>query len=68
MKLLLDHDDDTNYIYIVDMNYDEGRTRDLLAFEFTQGSRKDIRGEYFLSKMIRPMRDGRLDIIGVDII
>jgi hypothetical protein len=69
MKLLLDLDSDTNYIYIMDKDYDgAGRTRDLLSFEFTQGSEKKIRGQYFLSKMSRPLQDGKLSTLGVDLI
>jgi len=68
MKLLLDLDTDTSYIYIVDKNYDgDHMTRDLLAFEFITDF-GGLREEYFLRKMTRPLRDGKLNIIGVDIL
>ena len=69
MKIVLDFDSDSNYIYIMDKNYNDYQsTKDLLAFEFTQGSKKEIRGQYFLTRMSHPLQDGKLDIIGVDIV
>jgi hypothetical protein len=69
MNLVLDLDNDSNYIYIMDKNYDgSGRTRDIMAFEFTRGSMDEIRGQYFLSKMSRPLNEGKLAVIGVDIV
>ena len=66
MDLKLDHDTDSNFIYLVLQNYMGSKfSKDLIYFEYSEnnGSRK-----YFLSRMIRPIGDGLIKIIGVDLV
>ena len=64
----LDHDKDSNFIYLVVQNYmDMGLNKDLIYFEYSE-NRKSRDRLYYLSRMTRPIDDGFIKVIGVDLV
>ena len=64
----LDHDKDSNFIYLVGQNYmGSGLNKDLIYFEYSENSKSRDR-LYYLSRMTRPIGDGLIKIIGVDLV
>jgi len=67
-KFKFEYDKDTDFIYLMDPDYEgDGLSRDLLYFEYTE-YKNSLFKLYQLCRMTRPVNDGKLKVIGVDLV
>lgn len=66
-NFFLDYDSDSDYIYLVAKNYDGSSiNRDIICIEY-RGNKNSPSKEYQVCRMTRPLNDGLLKVIGVDL-